>query len=422
MKAKKVVKGHATMTPIVLARDGCDRATGYGQANKIVRAPEGLYVTWLDTTYRCMVTHVRQDGSVGDTIPMFQGFDNHCAGTIIRTPDGVVHFASGSHSVAFMYRSSATPMVAASWSLPECVGMLSTYPSLVHDLEGRLHLAGRYSVTDRTTNVYGVCWGMKPRGRPWQKSIAIVRMPAPQYSCPGNALAVGPDGTVHMVLGWYKTWPAGAGGRDQPIPPRSLGVSHLEMSEPGEWRHTDGRMVESYQVAMEDTPLIIARPQGNPRPGNVAVLPDGRPLFAVWDQDTGAVELAIRQADRTWRITELTAQADGAGPGKCFCTTPQVAVDARGDILLVATQAECTRWGHVSAQLHVYRIAAEDGAVTRHEAIPKTDPHDPDWLPNIEKPGPGIFPEELHLVFQTGQRGEGCTNAARCAVKWTVLR
>ena len=139
------------MTPIVLTRDGCDRAAAYGQANKIVRAPEGVYVTWLDASYRCMLTHVMPDGSVRDTIPMFQGSDNHCPGTIVRTPDGVVRFASGSHSVAFMYRSSTTPMDPASWSLPECVGMLVTYPSLVHDLEGRLHLANRYSVTDRAT-------------------------------------------------------------------------------------------------------------------------------------------------------------------------------------------------------------------------------------------------------------------------------
>jgi len=154
------------MTVVVLTRDGCDRATAYHQANKIVRAPEGIYVTWLDAAFRCMLTHAKPDGTVGGTVPMAQGFDNHCGGTLVRTPDGVTHFLSGSHHVGFLYRSSATPMAPESWSLPECAGMLPTYPSLVYDREGLLHLAHRHSSMHKSGGAWGVGWSMKLPGKP----------------------------------------------------------------------------------------------------------------------------------------------------------------------------------------------------------------------------------------------------------------
>ena len=260
-------------------------------------------------------------------------------------------------------------------------------------------------------------------------------MPAPLYAYPTNALATGPDGTVHLVVEWYKTWPAegaaeGPAGRrgyasdarNAKERPRSLGVSHLEMPRPGEWLHTDGRKVEKYPVTMEETPLIVNRPEGNPRPGNVAVLPDGRPVFGIWDQDSGTMVLSVRQADRVWRLTDLTASAQSFDPGRHFCSQPQVAVNARGEILLAAARAETPEWGHVSSRIHAFGIAPDSGAITRHEAVPKTDPQEPDWLPNIEKPGPGLYPEELHLVFQTGRRGAKNDDHTPCAVKWTVLR
>jgi len=386
---------------VTLARDGCDRATAYHMTNKIVRADDGFYVTWIDTDFQCVVAHVARDGRVLDQTALAQGFDNHCGGALTCTPDGVLHFLSGSHSHGFVFRSKT----AAGWSLPQGVGRSATYPSLVHDLAGNLHLAHRYS-GNTPVDHWGVCWYTTKPPSPWQwPSTSLVRMPCPLYAYPTNALAVGADGTLHLLVEWYKTWADGA------TPAHSIGVSHLERIA-GKWHHTDGREVKLLPVPLEDTPLIIAKPAGNPRPGNLAVLPDNRPFFGCWDQDTGALTLSIRS--QTWRTTPLDV-------GEIVNGEPQVAVNARGEIVLAAPCAKALPWGDPSSQIHVFWIDPATAAIKRHRALEKEHPDEPDWLPSIEKPGPGGYPAELALIFQTGRRGKTCTDKMNCAVKFTVL-
>ncbi len=393
---------------VTLTAQGCDRSTAYHQANKIVRAGDALWVTWLSEDYRCIVAEVAPDGRVRGEVPVSQGFDNHCGGALTRTPDGVLHFMSGSHHLGFIYRSSAAPMRPESWSLPQGVGATATYPSFVHDLQGALHLAHRRAAADSATP-WGVNWTWKVPGEPWRKSIGLLRMPSPLYTYPTNALVAAPDGTLHLLVEWYKTWP------NNICEARSVAVSHLERTPAGEWRHTDGRPVRQYPVVIEDCNLLLARAQGNPRPGNVALLPDGRPCFAAWDQFTGETVLAVRRPDRTWQIADLTAGAAACDPGHLFNSHPQIAVNGRGEILLVASRAPAREWAHPGSR--IVRLASDDtGRILRYDSIAPGAPGIPDWLPNIEKPAPGVYPDRFHLLFQRGNRGEGCINTARCEV------
>ena len=401
---------------VTLVRDGCDRATAYHQANKIVRVDNGYYVTWLDSQFRCVVAHVANDGQLRGPVALAQGLDNHCGGAITRTPDGTLHFVSGSHSHGFVYRSSRTPLVAESWSLPQGVGRSATYPSLVHDCAGNLHLAHRYS-GNTPLDHWGVCWYTTTPPSPWQwPSTSLVRMPAPLYSFPTNALAVGADGTLHLLVEWYKTWADGV------TPAHSVGVSHLERPAGGNWQHTDGRAVKLLPVTFEDTQPFIANAAGNPRPGNVAVLPDHQPCFGCWDQDAGTLLLSIRGANREWRTVDLSPQATQLDPGNVCNGEPQVAVNASGDIVLVAPRAKSTTWGEPTSQIHVYWIDPATGNIKRHRALEKKQSAEPDWLPSIEKPGPGDYPAELGLIYQTGRRGTRATDIVPCAVNLTVLR
>jgi hypothetical protein len=401
--------------PALLSRDGCDRSTAYHQANKIVRADDGLYVTWLDAAYRCLVARVSPKGKVLGQVVLAQGYDNHCGGTLARTPDGALHFLSGSHHVSFVYRHTRTPGAAESWSPPQAVATRGTYPSFVADPSGNLHLACRQMGAGETEPWGVACYEHRPPD-PWARwGIQLLRMPAPLYSYPTNALAAGADGTLHLLVEWYKTWP-GKGA-----PARSLGVSHFERSATGAWLRGDGSEVGSFPTGMEGSPLILSRPSGNPRPGNIAVLRDGQPCFGAWDQGDGSLLLAVRDRSRVWRVTDLSGDGARIDPGNIFSGQPQVAVNAAGEIVLVAPRAATAKWGDPSSRLHAFWLDLADGSVRRHHALEKTEPGEPDWLASIEKPGPGVFPEELYLLFQTGQRGEGCINAKRCAVNLAVL-
>ncbi len=412
-------------TPVTLTTQGCDRSTAYHQANKIVRTERGVFVTWLDNQYRCVLAQIDEAGKVVQEYPFSQQWDNHCGAAITLTPDGVLHMVSGSHGMAFMYIKSATPWDKTSWSLPEVVGQTATYPSLTHTPDGVLHLAHRRSGLAGDEH-WGVGHHMTSKGRPWGPQRGMFwRMPAPLYSYPTNSLASGPDGVMHMVIEWYKTWPGGSAGPAA----RSLGVSHFELAPgPGggeyaryAWKHSDGKEAYALPIKFEES-QPVAYPGGqSPRPGNVVVLPDGRPIFGVWNSDVGGAALAVRQADKSWKSFDLGELGQKTDPGKKFSSQPQLAVNSRGEVIVAIARDETGEWGSVTNQLHVYAVNPNTGEMLRHEAIPKVEPSQPDWLASLEKPGAGVYPDEFHLIYQTGIRGKGCVNDAICRVNYVKI-
>lgn len=401
-------------TPRTLTTDGCDRATAYHMSNKIVRRNGELFVTWLDSEYRNVVASVEPGtAAVQTSVVVGQGFDNHCGAAMALTPDGVLHVANGSHHRGFVYRSSDEPGRPESWSPPQAVGCRPTYPSMVSDLAGNLHLTHRYSP------VYGGRWGVgwckKEGASPWRQAMPLAEAPAPGYVNMTNALALAPDGTVHLVLEWYKTY------MENIEPPHSMAVSHFETRDGIQWLYSDGREVKSIAVGLEDADPILFRGNANLRAGNIAVLPDGRPVVTIWDAAHNSVLLAVRTADLVWEITDLSPAVNTACPGTHFNGTAQMAVTPDAELIVVLPRAENERWGHVTTQLHVFRISPESGEVLLHEPIEKTNPDEPDWLVSIEKEVLGQYRSDPYATFITGRRGEGCVNDAQCEVKLVQL-
>jgi len=400
--------------PWVLAEDGCDRATAYHMSNKIVRRNDDLFVTWLDNKYRNVVAAVNDEtGAVEARSFVGQGFDNHCGAAMALTPDGVLHVANGSHHRGFVYRSSADPGREDSWSPPEAVGCRPTYPCLISDLSGNLHLTHRYS--PMYGGRWGTAWCKKEGKKPWQQAYYLAEAPAPGYIYPTNAMAVGPDGTIHLVLEWYKTYP------ENIEPPRTMAVGHFENRDGVHWHYTDGREVKCPPIGIEDSDPIVFCSAANFRPGNMAVLPDGRPVIPMWDARRNRIFLAVRDEDLAWQVRDLSEALASCTGGSHFNGTPQIAVTPAGEIVLVVSRAEEERWGHVSTQLHAFRIDGDSGEVLRHEPIEKTNPEEPDWLASIEKGILGQYREDPYLTYITGRRGQGCVNDAECQVKLVHL-
>ncbi len=400
-------------TVCTLTADGCDRATAYHMSNKIVRRSDGLYVTWLDAAYRCILARVEPDsGRVAAAFSLAQGFDNHCGAALAQAPDGRMHFMAGSHRRgAFIHRWSDTPSDPASWSLPEAVGAEPTYPSFVCTPGGLLCLAHRQGWDAH----WGVNWLTRRPGDQWSWPYMLVQAPDLRYSFPTNSLAVGPDGSIHLLVEFYKTYP---GDR---VSPHSMAVTHLVSPDGLKWFHDDGREVKHAPVRIEDTPHVRFKAGGDLRPGNLTVLPDGQPAFAFCDSHAGRTELATRRADGSWRCTDVTAHALRQRPGWRTAPQAQIAVDRDGLLVLVMPIAPDGAWGHPETELSVLWAEPATGRVV-HQAMPtRFAAGEPDWLSSLEKGNVGLPDHGLYLMHTSGRRGEGCVNAARCAVRLLQL-
>ena len=262
---------------------------------------------------------------------------------------------------------------------------------------------------------WGMAWCTKRPGEPWREAALLARAPSPLYNYPTNALALAPNGTRHLVIEWLKTYP------ENRHPAHSMAVSHLESPDGIEWFHTDGREVKHIPVGIEDTSPILFRGAGNLRPGNVAVLPDGRPCVAVWDAFAETMALGVRQADRSWRVTDISDAVMAHCPGTHFNSCAQISATPSGEIVLVLPRAETTGWSHATTQLHAFRLSPDSAEILRHDAVPKTTAGEPDWLASIEKTIRGHHVDDPYVTYITGQLGTGCVNEAQCQVKLVHL-
>lgn len=386
-----------------LSTDGCDWGTAFKMSNKIVRRSDGLYVTWLDCRFRIMVARV--DLGSGKSDPPFalaQGIDNHCAAAMTASSDGRLHLVAGSHGRAFIHRWSDTPSDPASWSLPEAVGVCATYPSLVCDSSGTLHLAHRYAPLNAH---YGTAITRRPAGGGWTWPLLLVQAPAPGYTFPTNSLALGPDGTLHLLIEFYKMFP------NKEAPPHTMAVAHFESADGGvTWRHSDGRTVARVPVGLEDTQPIRYKGGGNLRPSNIAILPDKQPALVICETNSHTLELAVRCADHSWVLSDLTRAATAERPDWKPTEIAQVAVDREGRLAVVGSIAPDGQVAHREAQLFLLRVDPSNGRVGYRALLPKTRPDEPDGHPSVEKNGIGIPGDDLFLLYTSGSRTGGKGN------------
>lgn len=399
----------------LLADNGCDRATAYSMSNKVVRHRDGVFVTWLDDRYRVILAQVDSDtGIVAAAFPLAQGIDNHCGAALTLGADGVLHVMAGAHGTnGFIHRFSATPADPASWSLPEAVGASSTYPSLVTARNGDLVLAYRHTALQ---GPWSTCLIRRPPGCAWSWCNPLVTAPAPGYMYPNNCLSVAPDGTLHLLMEFRKTFPE---GRDTM---RSMAVTHLQSADNGEtWVHDDGRPIHSSPVGIEDCALIDHDPAGSLRPANLLALPDGRLWCGIWNQRTGAAGLLRRDTTSGWTRVDLSAAIAAAAPEKVATSELRLTVDSDGSLLAVLTVAPTLDWAHSGNEILCLWLDPATGALHRNWRVPKADPAQSNWLPSVEM-GDGTTPTHSPLIlFTDGNRGEGLVNNATTRVRMIAL-
>lgn len=411
------MRENETPKRVCLSRQGGDRATGYAMSNKVIRLPEGLLCTWIDCRRQnrwAMVDggsgEILREGEIGEP-----GADNHCGAALAATA-GEVHAVTGGHHGPL--RHYRFENAEGNWRELATIEGRGTYPSLVADREGALHLAFRSS---------GERWTLEycrfENGR-WMPSRSLVRASIAGYIYWTNGLAVGPDGSLHVLFG--NTTQCGEGSRH-------FSASHLFSPDRGRnWKKGSGSPVQS-PAAVADLPILTGevrsdrrqsladqRRHGQPGPGNFnyqqmvlsnPVVDGGGTVHVVLHNGLDGTAELCSGRDGNWRSLSLAAAVAGVAAGCRIHMQSSLSLGPSGRlhaVLMIAPGSDCV-WGPAGTHLAQVSLAV-DGTGLAVERLTVPDPGCAQWLPALEHPG--LAPQERPpaLLYTKGLNAGGFDN------------
>jgi hypothetical protein len=395
-----------------LARDGGDRATAYVMSNKIIRLQNRYLCTWLDSARRNQwalvdAAHARivQRGPVGDP-----RVDNHCGAAMTVEPNGTVHLVIGDHHGEFVHYQTKPDAVHGSTGLAEVwrlvepsIGRGATYPSLVCDAIGTLHLAYRCrGLSPGQPYPYHLMYCRRPQGGRWTQPRPLVRASILEHTWLTNAIEVGPDARLHIVL--TNTRKLAQGGY-------YYGASHIYSDDGGErWRQFERPQplegpTEAAELALIETDALCPeRTQSPDHPSqptaggpmsyyyneillsNLVVDNAGRPWVIVHNLLKRDAQLYCAE-DGKWTGTPLLAAVKAILPdfGIAHCGQLSRHEDGTLEAVLRVTHGKSSgAWGAIDTEL-VRILTHTDGRVQDAKLVCEIDSNMPHWLPSIER-------------------------------------
>lgn len=375
-----------SITPVLLSENGSDRATAYNFSNKILRHRGKLLVSWLDAPLTAKgSTRIQlgicdeSSGQLQQTLLMGEGIDNHCGASLLTDDDQRVHMFVGAHHGGFLHRWSDDPANAGSWSAPEPIGSSHSYPAVVMDAAGTLHIAYRASYREP-----GETWQLeytrKPKGGQWSAPMILAKCPVPGYSHFMHSLSVGPTGTLHITLQFHYA-PTGS-----PKQGKTKAAAHIRSADGGSNWTNEGQACDLPMTI--DSGRFFASCLGD----DDATIRIGTHVVDAADQPWVYCNMPEAPHGVMWRRTEADWQAidlDAAMPATNFAGgghSTATSRDAEGHIhLLISTQANGAGegWYHPANEVH-HVVFAPDGQVTSHQQLTQDDPTRARWLPSIE--------------------------------------
>ncbi len=362
---------------ILLSTTGSDRATAYLTSNKIVRHEGRLYVGWLDSpAQRGQLSPIRlaicdgATGAVEQTLTLGKAYDNHCGPAIAVDRNGRFHAIIGAHHNPFLYRWSDTPSDAASWSEPVALGPYDTYPSLVVDAQGTLHLVHR-KMEDR----WQLWYRRKPVDGFWEPWVILAAGPLPGYNHFYQSLSVGPGGALHLLFLYCYT----DTGKSSDAKGRM--VVHLTSEDGGDSWFNEGKRCR-LPLGVDSVKPICHYPQGGLKISNHVVDDQNRLHFFAMVPETVSGVL-LRRETSGWEQCSLPPAFEKLnlrGGRESGLTR-----DASGTLHFVTgtnPDGEEARWYDPRHEIfHATLPAQGDGSVRQ---LTQTGPTAANWLPALE--------------------------------------
>jgi len=406
-----------------LTDSGGDRATGYVMSNKIARRNGQLVCTWLDVERQNRwalvdIAHnkILRTGKLGEPRK-----DNHCGCAIATDPDGTLHVLIGAHHGSFIHLRM--PPGKLEWE-PVADGRAvgdGTYPSLVCDGNGTLHLLYRRETKGRDPHLM---YCRRPKDGPWSAPRALVRSAVNEHSWLTNAIEIGPSNRLHAAFS--NTLPAGSDGR-------YYGASHIYSDDSGEtWRQFGGIVLDRLPAdaakleRIEDSesgsglsaataarrrteaaPTLIRGPRSSYYHkmvlSNPAIDDCGRPWVIVHNLLAGDAQL-YRHDGGKWIGTPLTATLPGYRIQHCGQLSRHR--DGTIEAVLMISPVAQTGWGENDTMLIRLLFNAE-GREIRHSFVRKPETDTPSWMPSLERWCPQAPFDRPALLYTRGRNAGG---------------
>jgi len=409
---------------LLLSPEGGDRGTGYVMSNKMARRGGQLVCTWLDVHRQnpsALVDPGRgrivRTGAVGEPRR-----DNHCGAALATDVDGTLHLLVGAHHGTFVHYRLAPDK--QDWEPVEDgreVGRAGTYPSLVCDRTGTLHVVYRVEPGGRDPQLH---YCRRPKQGPWSEPRVLVHMAVSEHSWLTNAIEVGESGRLHLVFS--NTLPVAAQGPEA----RYYGASHLYSDDAGQtWRQfgdagplalpadaaglarIEGpamapERIEAHYRRVE--PLALSSYYHKMVLSNPVIDSRGRPWVIVHNLLAGDAQLYRHEEGGLWIGIPLREPVRAVLPGYRIQHCGQLARHGDGSIeavLMVSPEAELA-WGAGGTTL-VRLVFDGEGRELRKELVAQPEPGMPQGLPSIERWCPHAPVGRPALLYTRGVNAGG---------------
>lgn len=402
---------------MLLSAEGSDRGTGYDLSNKLIRRGSNLCLGWLNAPQesggpaRVMLGAAdASSGALQGSICLAIGIDNHCGPALALEPGGRLHFMSGAHHGDFLHRwtDDVDPLHVESWSEPEPIGPRASYPSLISDPAGTLHLTYRSSRAAKWQLLYR----RKPQGGHWSEPVPLAESPTQGYNHFMQSLVSDEQGLLHLLFQFHYSETGHAADC------LTYAAAHIRSRDSGlSWVNAQDVTLTG-PVTMATCAPFCAAPQGGMRVNSLALDAAGTPWVFVDYPENPSGLLINLDTPQSPEISQVPAMEpfDLRG-GRSLA----MSFDLQGDLHILFAQrpdGQPTLWFDPSQELHYARFQPGDsGQFPPAHRLTGPDPEAASWLPVVEWGFPtlaGSKPKEnLWYMWTQGlnQGGIGGNNA-----------
>lgn len=367
----------------LISTEGSDRGTGYNVSNRMLRRDGKLLIGWLDAppdkgeeASAMLGVCDLETGQLQHALRLGGGIDNHCGSALAMDGNGRVHAVVGAHHGPFIYRYSDDPENESAWSEPELLGPLDTYPSLVVDQSGTLHLAHRER-GDR----WQLWYRRKKAGQDWEAPRAMAISPVAGYNHFMQSLTVGPTGDVHLIFQFH--YAESGHARDC----KGRAAVYVKSEDGGDTWFNEGQRVDG-PITIESMKAICHMPDGGDgqhslRVGNQVVDEKNCPMF--FCSYPGYASGAFwKLTDSGWQMIDLKDRLNGLnmeGGRSTFLSR-----DGDGNFhFSFATDptGERCKWFAPSLEMF-YAVFDAAGNQIELNQMTETETEAANWLPSLE--------------------------------------
>jgi len=405
-----------------LSAEGCGRATGYAEANKIVTWRDKTHVAYLDSPPEGFRVRIRTlDHHTGEWSPAYtidEAYDNHGGPALAVDSEGFLHVAYYPHHHPMRIKKSQRPNDASLWSAAEEVGEKLTYPTLVVDDLNTLYLTCRQSDSGAPwrANLY-----TKKAGGTWEGPTTLLQAEHKGYAHFMDALAWSADKRyLHLVTRIHDG-----------DPPRGHTIGYLRSADKGvTWTRHDGTPVALPATAATVDVIKQFRegPGAGLRAAGLAVAPDGRPVVLCSNQDVHPNEAWLATpGEDGWEERSLRPALPPEYSDWGVFAPGGVTFSDTGAMYVVLTMiapglAEGqSGWGHPLCEVVAFE-STDGGKTFRTVFVSEIDAETPHWLPNIERAtGHNSVKGLPGIIFTEGGRGEDNKELVANKVWWVRL-